>query len=737
MKTSVLHLRASNFVGGPEKQILGYSSVEEVNTIISTFCCANEGTELVREATSRGIATLAVPAHSLPQSVRAVANSVRESNVRLICAHGYKPAVVAMIVSKMTGVPYACFLRGATKENLKVAFYEAVERFCCRRADRIICLSETQAMRVGCLYAGRVRVVVNAAEVRNYNTAQRNEAKVQICTLAGLNPARPLVVAAGRLSPEKGANVLVDAAALLCKAQPDFQFVLFGDGVERERLRKRIAGLGLEPNFKLVGHHANFSDLVCGADLVVNPSLTEEMPNVVLEAMSAGVPVVATGVGGVPELGHDGAIALVSTGDANQIANATKRTLSDPATRLRMVDKALNRLRDDYSRARQTQQLRALYGEFLPMAQAARTRVLPSISIVIPVRNEEMSLPTVLAAFREQDYPSELFDIIVADGMSTDCTVEQVDRLASQPGVPIKLVQNLGRLSSAGRNAGVAAASGDIILFCDGHSHVPSRTLLRDVARLFSTTGADILCRPQPLNYPGTSRFQQIVAAARASWLGHGRDSTIYSTEFEGWVDPSSAGAIYRRDLFAKFGGFDENFDACEDVEFNHRLHRAGIKAYISPKLTIFYEPRKSLSSLFRQMIRYGRGRVRLARKYSGSSSVSQLAPAALLLLVIPGPLMLFTRFWGSWLAIMGVYLATVLFESLRLLRRLRVRALLLPPVFITIHSGLGAGLISEFFVGRRRPTPQVPSFFSTQDRSAAKLQVHSGASAAQEIGTT
>ena len=106
---------------------------------------------------------------------------------------------------------------------------------------------------------------------------------------------------------------------------------------------------------------------------------------------------------------------------------------------------------------------------------------------------------------------------------------------------------------------------------------------------------------------------------------------------FEGWVDPSSAGAMYRRELFEQYGGIDESFDACEDVEFNCRLYRSGVKAYISPKLAVYYEPRKSLSGLFRQMVRYGRGRVRLGRKHRGSGSLSQMVPALLVVMFLAG----------------------------------------------------------------------------------------------------
>lgn len=738
MKPAILHLRASNFVGGPEKQIFAYANCcsDELNTIIASFCGPVEGTDFLREATSRGINSLELSC-SLTQSIRSVVNCVRQSQVRLLCAHGYKGALVAGITSAITGVPYACFLRGSTRENLKVVVYEAIERFCCRGADRIVCLSHAQGAGLSRQYKDRVRVVVNATEVRNYSSDERIAAKQRICNLAGLDPEQPLVVAAGRLSPEKGAAILVDAAAKLSNLEPSLQFVVFGDGIERGRITQRICDQGLGSSFKLVGHQPDFSELVCGADLLVNPSFTEEMPNVVLEAMSAGVPIVATAVGGVPELASGDAIALVPPGNALALSNAILDLAGKPEKRESMIKKAWARLSEDYSPARQRDQLRSLYEEYVALRKHTLPASQPRMSVIIPVRNEEKSIASVIEAFRGQDYPSESFEIIVADGLSTDRTPEIVHEYALKGGPKVRLVKNAGRLSSCGRNAGVAAALGEIILFSDGHCYVPSSTLLRDVADLFDRTRAGILCRPQPLDYPSNSRFQKLVALARASWLGHGRDSTIYSMDFEGWVDPSSAGAIYQRSLFEQFGGFDETFDACEDVEFNHRLYRGGVRAYISPKLTVLYEPRKTLVALFKQMMRYGKGRVRLARKHSGSWSISQFVPAALVLLLISAPLGFVTRFWSLWLSVLSAYFLVILADSLRILRRVGIGGLLLPVVLITIHTGLGTGLIFEWLGGNRRSPARVPSFCKSGEGSPEYREIPNGASAPQEIGTT
>ncbi len=121
------------------------------------------------------------------------------------------------------------------------------------------------------------------------------------------------------------------------------------------------------------------------------------------------------------------------------------------------------------------------------------------------------------------------------------------------------------------------------------------------------------------------------IALARKSWLAHSRRSYIYG-EFEGFVDPVSSGFAYDREVFDRVGYFDETFDAAEDVEFHHRLKRAGIEAYTSSALTIYSYPRSTLLGLFRQMTRYGVGRAHLIRKHPDAFTKETLIPAAVFL---------------------------------------------------------------------------------------------------------
>ena len=113
---------------------------------------------------------------------------------------------------------------------------------------------------------------------------------------------------------------------------------------------------------------------------------------------------------------------------------------------------------------------------------------LPKISVILPVRNEVRSLGRLLDQLTQQNYPADRFEILVSDGRSTDGTRALVEQKASSSKVAMRVVDNPGIRSGAGRNAGVTAASGDIILFIDGHCEIPSKQLLQDTVKLMEET---------------------------------------------------------------------------------------------------------------------------------------------------------------------------------------------------------------------------------------------------------
>jgi GT2 family glycosyltransferase len=332
---------------------------------------------------------------------------------------------------------------------------------------------------------------------------------------------------------------------------------------------------------------------------------------------------------------------------------------------------------------------------------------MPSVSVVVPVRNESRSIEHTLRLLLTQDFPRDEFEVIVADGVSTDDTVPIVRRLQGEfPN--LKLVFNSAKLASAGRNTAIRHATKDVVVIVDGHCHVPDRDYLSKLSAAFAESGADSLGRPQPLDIDDPTPFQRAVSAARSSRLGHNPDSDIYSNEAK-FVPPQSTAVAYSRKVFAQIGLFDQAFDACEDVEFNERVHAAGLSCYFSPTVKIVYEPRNSFRALFYQLSRYGGGRAKLAAKHPKSLSVPALVPPLWALWVIFCPcLAICSEIFGIlWLGSLALYAAVLMGAGLVLGRgQPKAVAARIPMVFVAIHFGFAWGFWKEVAKQLRNPPP-------------------------------
>jgi len=323
--------------------------------------------------------------------------------------------------------------------------------------------------------------------------------------------------------------------------------------------------------------------------------------------------------------------------------------------------------------------------------------ILPRISVVIPIRNEERFIAQTIAYLQNQDYPPDRFEIIVVDGDSDDGTVGIVEQIAAADS-RVRLLHNPKRLSSAARNAGAREATGEIVTYVDGHTYIDNDQLLRSVAACMAEEGLDVLSRPQFLETPENNHFQRAVALARRSPVGHGLDSTIY-TERDLRVNPTSSGASYKKTVIETVGYFDENFDACEDVEFNFRVAQAGYESFTSMRLAVYYYPRESIGRLFHQMKRYGVGRLRLARKHPGSLGLGTLIPFLFTAGVPILAALSFVHRWFFYLFLLAVvpYALMILLASTAVAIKAGWGYLpQLPLIFVTIHTGLGWGFLVE-----------------------------------------
>lgn len=323
-----------------------------------------------------------------------------------------------------------------------------------------------------------------------------------------------------------------------------------------------------------------------------------------------------------------------------------------------------------------------------------------ALTIVVPALDEARFIAQVLDGLLDQDLADDRYEILVVDGGSCD-TTRSIVRSRQRGRVALSLLDNPRRRASAARNVGLRAARGDAVLYVDGHCRIPSRTMLRHVVRAFAD-GAVCISRPQPLLTSTASRCARAIAWTRSSMIGHLPGSHIYDAH-EHFVSPTSAGCGYSMRLLRSIGGFDESFDAAEDVDLNHRFHQLGLRALHSDRFTVQYYARDTLRGLFRQMLRYGIGRGRLWVKHPSALTVPAVAPGlltscfflALGLTPLHGP---------SGLVVLLIGLAVAMTGSIAGLLAVRqigpFSAFLVVPTILAILAGAGLGSIAGLASG-------------------------------------
>ncbi|QEG28141.1 Alpha-D-kanosaminyltransferase [Gemmata obscuriglobus] len=351
---NLVHLTASTFFGGPERQMLGLALAlpDTVRTTFATFPEGGRGTAFLDEVRKHGFpaAPLKTDFPRVFSAVREVTELLRTTACDVLICHGYKAHVLGRLAARRVGIPAVAVSRGWTAETRKVKAYEWIDRRHMPLMDHVICVSEGQAEKVRrwCrVPADRLSVIRNSARLGAFENADPQARERLLGFFPAGGPVSQVVLGAGRFSPEKGFGVLVEAAHAICREHPNAGVVLFGEGPLRGELERRIAELDLTGRVALPGFRTDLDALIGGADVVVLPSFTEGLPNVALEASAAGVPVVATAVGGTPEAIADTVNGfLVPPGDPGAIAAKVGELLRDRSLRSRFGDAGRARMRD-------------------------------------------------------------------------------------------------------------------------------------------------------------------------------------------------------------------------------------------------------------------------------------------------------------------------------------------------------------------------------------------------------
>src|SRR5712671_5833877 len=240
-----------------------------------------------------------------------------------------------------------------------------------------------------------------------------------------------------------------------------------------------------------------------------------------------------------------------------------------------------------------------------------------NVSAVVPCRNERNYIETCVRSILAQN-PLE---VIVADGMSNDGTREILKGITDPR---LRIVDNPKQITPAGMNAGIRAARGELVAIMGAHQRY-APDYLRRSAEALERTGADnvggaMFCETD-------TWLQRAIAAAHHSPFSVG-GARWHNPNYEGPAD-TVFGGVYRREVFARIGLFDEQLARNQDDELNFRLIRAGGKIWQSPAIRSWYRPRGSLVALFRQYRQYGYWKVRVIQKHRMPASWRHLVPAS------------------------------------------------------------------------------------------------------------
>jgi len=298
-KIRVLHLMATNFVGGPEKQLLRHIECYDrarFEIILGSYLERGQSNPLLDVVTETDQPTLAINHRYLLDHtiIRTVRNFITSKHIDVIVSHGYKSNIVSYLAVRGLSIGHGMYVRGWTAENLKVKFYNRLERPFLKRADLIVTVARRkmgELQTIG-LPADRLRYIANAVEMSDAVNRPRESLRGKY----KLSNDSFLLIAAGRLSPEKGHRQLIRSISLVQAMGVKCACVIFGDGPLNHGLKKLTAELGIKDSVIFAGFDSDWKVYLSQADLLINPSLSEVMPNVVMEAMAYECPVMATDV---------------------------------------------------------------------------------------------------------------------------------------------------------------------------------------------------------------------------------------------------------------------------------------------------------------------------------------------------------------------------------------------------------------------------------------------------------
>jgi glycosyltransferase involved in cell wall biosynthesis len=372
--TRIAHLIETDGFYGAERVVLTLLEQARQDDLFAPILgCLVAGTrtssELAARARATGVTAFDWPLRKawVPPDLGRILVQLARQRIGIVHCHGYKASIAGYLYARLARIPIVATCHLWTHEPNAPWTYRALTALELRLYPKFTAVAAVSSPIHAILLergvpAERARVIPNGIvpgrRSPDAGTPDRLRRELEI------EPGAPVVISVGRLAEQKGHRCLLRAAGRLRQSHPTLRVLIVGDGPLRDELRDEIARHGLASCVHLLGFRADIPDLLAAADVFALPSNDEGLPIALLEAVAAGLPVVATPVGAVPQLVHPESTGLlVPPRDDEALARAIHRLLRDRVLRDTVSRNALALLRSAYTADAMYARYRELYTE--------------------------------------------------------------------------------------------------------------------------------------------------------------------------------------------------------------------------------------------------------------------------------------------------------------------------------------------------------------------------------------
>lgn len=317
-----------------------------------------------------------------------------------------------------------------------------------------------------------------------------------------------------------------------------------------------------------------------------------------------------------------------------------------------------------------------------------------TVSIVIPCRNEKKYISQCLDSFINQEYPKDLYEILVCDGFSDDGTRDIVKEYSSKY-KNIKLLDNEGISAPKGMNLGIKYSKADAVIIFGAHAYADKNFIKNNVEAL---KNPKVGCSGGPIKTISENEIGKAIALAMSSPFGVGNALFRFASE-DMYVDTVAFGA-YRREVLDEVGYFDEELVRNQDDELNFRIHKGGYKILLSHKVKSVYYSRGSLRKLWKQYYQYGFWKVRVMQKHGKAASLRHLVPITFVLTNILGMIlgMFLKPILALWVIEVIMYILLNIIFTVKIGKKEPSLMKYIPGIFPILHTSYGLGFLNGIF---------------------------------------